>query len=168
MKKNVITVSPDINISDVAKIMTNNRIGSVVILDEGAPVGIITDSDIVSVVALGSDPKTMKIKDVKTTKFITADPRDDMLAITRKMVKSGVKRLPVIENEKLIGIVSDKEILIAAPEMIDILSEKLKSRVSSVADPESETSGICESCEGYSDELKNVSGKWMCEDCRME
>lgn len=168
MKKSVITVSPDLNLSDVAKIMTNNRVGSVVVLDGERPVGIVTDSDIVTAVALGKDMKKLKVKDVKSDRFVTTKPGENMLSAARKMVKTGVKRLPVVEKGRLIGIVSDKEILIAAPEMIDVLSEKLKSRVSAVASPDMEISGICEGCEGYSDELRNINGRWLCEECRME
>lgn len=166
MKKFVYTVDPELSVDAVAKIMTNNRIGSVIVLDNGKPVGIVTDSDVVTVVAKGEDPKKVRIKDLEQRKFITTTPDEDLMKVIRTMVKTGVKRIPVLLNGKLQGIVSDKEILITAPEMIDILSEKLKARVSMVALPHQTISGICEKCEGYSDELKNVGGRWMCEDCR--
>ncbi|MBI4175748.1 MAG: CBS domain-containing protein [Candidatus Aenigmarchaeota archaeon] len=166
MKKFVYTVDPEISVDAAARIMTNNRIGSIIVVDKGKPVGIVTDSDIVTVVAKGDDPKKVKLKSLEQRKFITASPEEDLMKVIRTMVKTGVKRMPVIKDGQLLGIVSDKEIMITAPEMIDILSEKLKARVSMVALPHQTISGICELCEGYSDELKNVSGKWACEDCR--
>jgi len=167
MKRQVITVDADISINDVAKIMTNNRIGSVIVMNKLRPVGIVTDDDIVSVIAKGKNPRKVKVKDLpQTKKFVTALPTEDILKITKRMIKSGVKRLPVLHAGKLVGIISDKEILLTAPELIDVISEKLKMRVSMVAKPESTISGICESCESYSDELKNVGGRWLCEDCR--
>ncbi len=168
MKKSVITVDSNINISDVAKIMTNNRIGSVIVMNKLKPIGIVTDDDIVGLVAHGKNPKKVKVKDLPKTKkqFITATPNEDILKITKRMIKSGVKRIPVMHMGKLVGIVSDKEILLTAPELIDIISEKLKMRVGMVARTDQTISGVCEECESYSDELKNVGGKWLCEDCR--
>ncbi len=166
MKKYVITVDPEITASDAAKIMTNNRIGSVVLMSNMKPVGIVTSDDLVSVMARGQDPRQTQVRDLATKKLVTASPEDDVLKVTKLMIKSGVKRLPVVKDGKLCGIVSEKEILLISPELIDVLSEKLKMRVSSVANPEEIISGICESCEAYSDELKNLGGRWLCEDCR--
>ena len=61
MKKYVITVEPDVTMSDAAKIMTNNRIGSVIVLDKERPIDIITTDDITGIVAAGLNPKKMKI-----------------------------------------------------------------------------------------------------------
>jgi len=168
MKKQVITVDSDVSISDVAKIMTNNRIGSVIVMKKLKPVGIVTDDDLVSIIAQGKSPKKVKVRDLPQTKkkFITASPNEDVLKITKRMIKSGIKRLPVLNAGKLVGIISDKEILLTAPELIDIISEKLKMRVGMVARPDETISGICELCEAYSDELKSVAGRWICEDCR--
>lgn len=167
MKKHVITVDPSVTISDAAKIMTNNRIGSVVVVENGAPVRMITDDDIVGLIAMGGDPKTTRISDIKPSKgFITASPDEDILHITKTMIKNGIKRIPIIRDGKLEGIVSDKEILMISPELIEVLSERLKARVERVAQPDMEISGICEKCESYSEELKYFNGRWYCEDCR--
>ena len=166
MKKYVITVDPEATLSDVSRIMTNNRVGSLVVVKGNKPVGIVTDSDIVTVVAEGKNPKKVKIKDLEERKFISATPNDTMLHVIKVMVKNGVKRVPIIENGKLEGIVSDKEILLVSPELIEVLSEKLRARVGMVAGLRQTISGICEDCSNYSDELKNVGGKWFCEDCR--
>jgi len=168
MKRNVITVDPELTISDTAKIMTNNRVGSVIVIDKKMrPVDIITDDDVVGLIAAGKNPKKTKVKDVPTKrKLISASPDEDVLKITKRMIKNGIKRLPVIKNGKLQGIVSDKEILLTAPELLEIMSEKLRARIDMVAQPDQTISGICENCESYSDELKNVGGRWLCEDCR--
>ena len=166
MKKYVVTVDHDITLSDAAKILTNNRIGSVIITKNMKPVGIVTNEDIVGAVARGDDPKNIRVKNLKLRKLITARPEDNMLSVTRKMIKTGVKRIPVIKNGKLEGIISDKEILLISPELVEVLSEKLKARVALVARPDRKISGICERCEAYSDELRNVAGRWVCEDCQ--
>jgi len=168
MKRNVITVDPDLTISDVAKVMTNNKIGSVVVLDKGMrPSGIVTDDDIVSLIAAGKNPRRVKVKDMPARrKLIAADPDEDLMQVTKRMIKNGVKRLPVIKDGRLQGIVSDKEILLTAPELLEVMSEKLRARVEKVAQPDQEISGLCEECESYSDELHSVGGRWLCEECR--
>ncbi|MFH1294758.1 MAG: CBS domain-containing protein [Candidatus Aenigmatarchaeota archaeon] len=165
MKKYVVTVEPELTISDAAKIMSNNRIGSVVVTKGQKAIGIVTTEDITGVVARGLDPKRVKISELKREKFVTTSPKDNILDVTRFMVKSGVKRVPVVENGKLVGIISDKEILATSPELIDVLSEKLKARMERVAKPDELLSGICEECGAYSDELENVAGRWLCEEC---
>jgi CBS domain-containing protein len=166
MKKGVITADPNITMDDAARIMTNNRIGSIIIMEGDRPVGIVTTEDIVFVVAKGLNPKKVKAKDLPKKTLITALPSDSILDVARKMVKTGVKRIPVVRAGRLEGIISDKEILLAAPELINILSERLKAKVSFVASPKQTIEGICENCEAYSDNLKNIGGRWLCEDCR--
>jgi CBS domain-containing protein len=166
MKRYVITVDPEASISDVSRIMTNNRVGSLVVMEGNRPVGIVTDSHIVTVVAEGKNPKKVKVKDLEQGRFISAGPNDTMLHVIKLMVKNGVKRVPIIDKGRLEGIVSDKEILLVSPELIEVMSEKLRARVGMVARPRQTISGICENCGNYSDELKNASGKWFCEDCR--
>jgi len=167
MKKNVVTVEPGMAISDVAKIMTNNRIGSVIVVDSKTkPIGIVTDDDIVGLIAAGKNPSRVKVRDLKKKKLISVDPGEDILRVARIMIKSGYKRMPVIKDGKLQGIVSDKEILLVSPEMIEVLSEKLRARVEAVAQPDERISGMCEDCDEYSDDLRNTAGRWLCRECR--
>ncbi len=169
MKRIVVTAGPDITLEEAAKMMTKNRVGSVVIVDKssGKPVGIVTNEDIVGVVAEGKNPKDVRAKDLKSKRFITASPEDTLIDVTKKMIKTGVKRVPIVDTEgRLVGIISEKEIVLVSPEMLNVLSEKLKMRVESVMPTEGSISGICERCEGYSDDLRNVGGQWLCEGCR--
>ncbi len=168
MKRFVVTAGPEITLDEAAKIMTRNRVGSVVIVKKGdtAPLGLITNEDIVKAVAEGKNPANVKVSDVKMRDFIYVSPDDDINDVTKKMIKTGVKRIPVMEKGKLVGMVSEKEIILVAPEMLRVLSEKLKMRVEAVSPREGSISGICEGCEGYSDDLKNVAGQWLCEECR--
>jgi CBS domain-containing protein len=169
MKKHVVTVDPKMNMSTIAKILTNNKIGCVVIVSENKPIGLITTNDIVTVVARDKDLKKVKAgefwKGMKRP-FITISPDESMMKVAKKMLKTGYKRFPVVEDNHLEGIVSTKEVLIVSPELIEILSERLKARADIVAKPNQVISGICEKCSEYSDELRNVDGRWICSDCR--
>ncbi len=167
MKSYVVTVGPRAALEEAAKIMSANKIGSVVVVDNSKPVGIVTDSDVVSVAANGKSLAGTKVSGVMKKGLITVSPSDDLMQAVRMMVKKGVKRAPVIDNGKLVGILTDKEILVAAPDMIEVLSERLKARCSVPFGKNHPTiSGICEDCEAYSDDLKLVNDKWLCEDCR--
>ncbi len=166
MRRCVITVSPEDTVSKVAKKMANNNVGSVVILKAKKPVGIVTREDIVNVVAHGKNPNTVKVKEFKQKRFFVAKPEDDLLTVIREMNEIGIKRVPVVDKGKLIGILTDKEILLAAPELIEMLKDKLKERTDFVADPGEVISGICERCGDFSEDLRHTDGKWYCEDCR--
>ncbi len=168
MRTKVVTVDPNASLYTISKILSNNQIGSVVVLDKKKPVRLVTEKDIVHALAHDKDLKKTKAKDLKKKPLVSANSSEDMLAVARKMVKSGVKRLPVIDGGRLVGIVSEKEILLAAPELIEVLSEKLKSRLDRVAEPTEAISGLCEKCGDYSDDLRHAEGRWLCEDCRNE
>ncbi len=170
MKRFVVTAEPDITLAEAAKIMTRNRVGSVVIVDEkdhSKPIGMVTNEDVVGAIAAGKDPAKVRAKDIKKRNLFFVSPDEALNNATKKMIKTGCKRMPVVDrNGKLVGIISEKEVVLVSPEMLNILSEKLKMRVESVNPVEGTISGICEGCEGYSDNLKNVAGKWLCESCR--
>ncbi len=169
MKKHVVTVDPNMSMSTISKILTNNRIGSVVILNKGKPTGMITTNDIVTLIAKDKDPKKIKAGkfwEKKKRPFMTISPDEKIFRVAKKMLKTGIKRFPVIEDGKLKGIISTKEIILVAPELLEILSEKLKAGIERVARPEQTISGLCEKCGEYSDELKNIEGRWLCPDCR--
>ena len=167
MRSYVVTVGPKATLDEVARIMDANKIGSVVIVDKESPVGIITDSDIVSAAANKKSLAATKVSSIASKKLVTTFPEEDLLKAVRTMVKSGVKRLPVVDKGRLVGILTDKEVLLTTPEMVEVLSERLKARTGDLQLSAAETiSGICEECEAYSDNLKHVNDKWLCEDCR--
>jgi len=166
MKKFVITVDPKVTVKNAAMTMTGNRVGSLIILKNGKPSGILTSEDVVGVVAGNKDPKKVKVGDIPQRKLITAAPEESVINVSRRMVKNGIKRMPIVDKGKLVGIVSDKEIMTATPEMMDIISEKLRARIDRVAPRQDvRISGICEDCETYSDNLRMVNGRWVCEEC---
>lgn len=112
MRTEVVTASAEASIKDVAKIMSEKNIGSVLIVDESNRViGIFTERDLVKVVALGIDINT-PIKSVMTTNVISAYPTDNIAAIAIKMLEKGVRRMPVVdEYNRLLGIISIRDVL---------------------------------------------------------
>jgi CBS domain-containing protein len=175
MKKDVIKISPDATVADAAKIMTNNRVGSLVVVGNGdEPKDLVTESDVTTVVARGLDPKDVKISDFKKNnikkmkRLVFVKPDDNILQVAKIMVKNGIKRVPVVDKGKLKGIIADKEILLISPELIEIMSEKMKERIAMVPTSDQIISGLCEDCGGYSDDLQQFGNRWICSECRSE
>ena len=108
MCKNLISVTPDTTLKDVAKLMEENKIGSIVVCDkEGRCEGFLTDRDIVlRGVSCGKDCSCTKVSDVMTTNVIKTTADTDVRYACEVMAKNQVKRLPVIENGKVIGVLT--------------------------------------------------------------
>lgn len=107
MSKNVASVDPNTPIVEVAKIMKNMNIGSVPVCKDGKILGILTDRDIVlRNIAMGKDISGVKAQDVMTMGISTTSPDMDIDDAARIMSEKQIRRLPVVENEKIIGMVA--------------------------------------------------------------
>ncbi len=132
MRKKVVTLDHKVSVYEATKVMSSNKIGAIILVENGKPFGIVTREDVVDLVASNKDPKKVTLGQAGCKKLVTAKPTDDMLDVVKLMNKYNYKRIPIVDKGKLIGIVSDKEILITAPELIELLSERLKIDVKDV------------------------------------
>ena len=82
------------------------------------------------------------------------------------MKKFKIRRFPVVKNGKIVGILTNTDIARVSPEMIDVLNLRLKMRTGLPAIEMGTTTGTCEVCENYSENLQFVNNKWVCESCR--
>jgi CBS domain-containing protein len=112
-KTDVVTVSPDATVLDVARLMRTHHTGSVVVVEDHCPVGIITDRDIVvKLVAADLDSKRISASDVMSTPPALVNINYDPLDVTRIMRARGLRRLPVVdEHRHLLGIVTLDDVL---------------------------------------------------------
>src|SRR3970282_1308978 len=104
-----------------------------------------------------------------TTPIITIPTTEDVTDTMHKMVKMEIKRLPVVENAKLVGIVTDTDLLAISAEMGSIFSDLIKmhrEKVFSMETPQKISRGICEECGDNVDNLLLVNGRLLCESCR--
>lgn len=112
MTKPVTTIDKDGSVHEVAKIMSEKSIGCIVVTDKNAPVGMATERDILRrVVAKGLDAFEVKMKDIMTKPLITINGSMPIINAIRVMQKNNVRRLPVVEKGKLIGIVTQRDLL---------------------------------------------------------
>jgi len=112
MSTPVITTDIDSSVQEAARIMTEKRIGSIVVTREGKPMGITTERDILQrVVAKGLDASTVRIKMIMTQPLITVDETTPILKAIRIMEKNKTRRLLVVKNGKLAGIATQRDLL---------------------------------------------------------
>jgi CBS domain-containing protein len=107
MSKNVATVTSNTSLVDVAKIMYKMNIGSVPVVEGNKVTGIVTDRDIVlRQIAQGKNPGNSTVEDVMTSGISTATPEMDVHDAIRLMSEKQVRRLPVVENDSLVGMLA--------------------------------------------------------------
>jgi len=135
--------------------------------EDEKPVGIITESDILKkVVAKNLLPSNIFVRDIMSTPIIVTDPYISVEDAMKTMVKCNIRRLPVIENGKLIGIITEKDISRISPILHEISREWANINVRDELFFQKQIfSGKCEDCGMLSTNLKNVDGRSICEDC---
>lgn len=107
MTRQVATVSPQQSVQQAAEIMHRYNVGSVPVVENGRCVGIITDRDIsLRTAAQGLNPAATKVESVMTREVVTATPDMDAHQAADLMAKYQIRRLPVVENGRLTGIVA--------------------------------------------------------------
>lgn len=112
MTKTVITVDKDQSIHDAAKIMSEKQIGCIVVMDEGKPVGIATERDILQrLVAKSLDASEVKMRDITSKPLIIINGNMPIVNAIRVMQKNNIRHLPIIEKGKLVGIVTQRDLL---------------------------------------------------------
>jgi len=169
MSKPAIIIEENKTAQQAGELMKKSRMGCLIVTKNNNPVGILTDSDIIKkIVAKDLQPSKIKIKNIMSSPLVTISPNEKILEASRKMKKSNIKRLPVLDNGKIVGIISATDIARSSPEMLDILEYRMRMREEPFEIKEEFTSGICDSCGNYNPSLKNVNGKWLCEACMEE
>jgi CBS domain-containing protein len=114
MAENPQSVEPSDSVADAAKKLKEADIGALLVTDGDELKGIVTDRDIVvGAVAEGKDPDDAKVEEVATTDVTTIEADADLEAAVKQMREADVRRLPVVEDDKPVGIVSLGDLAIA-------------------------------------------------------
>ncbi|NLT13188.1 MAG: CBS domain-containing protein [Clostridiales bacterium] len=131
MTDNVISISPDEPASLAARLLFRHNIGSVpVCTEDGRLKGIVTDRDIVlRCVAAENDPETTPVREIMSRGLITVSPTDDVREAARQMAQSQVRRLPVVDSGKLVGMLALGDM--AKTHSFDMEASKALSDISS-------------------------------------
>jgi CBS domain-containing protein len=105
MTKKVFTVEADKTVVETAELMNAKSVGCLVIVDKEAPVGMVTERDIVRRVVAQKRSPDLKVSEIMTTKLVTVDPDMSLKEAARIMSKNKIRRLPVTKDKRLVGIV---------------------------------------------------------------
>lgn len=107
MTKNIAYISPSSTVVEAAQLMQKHNVGSIPVCDNSGVIGIVTDRDIVvRNVAHGKTPQSSIVKDVMTSQVTLVTPETDVSEASKIMSRDQIRRLPVVQNNQLIGMVS--------------------------------------------------------------
>jgi CBS domain-containing protein len=173
MSKVPVIGNPELSARDLGVLMRSLKVGSVIIIEDGRPQGIVTERDFVEkLVAEDRRPSEVRARDIMTRPLVTVGPKDSVADAARKMAKLQMRRLPVVVGEQLVGMLTENDITRLSPSLIEITREwgNINGSVPFEREPGS-FSGYCENCDNYSYDLRQagaVSGRGplLCSECR--
>jgi CBS domain-containing protein len=168
MTSSVITADPKTTVADAAVLMSRFKIGSIVIKSETGPEGLITESDIIEkVVSKNIMASEINIGQIMTKNLILIDPGSELNQAARLMAKNNIRRLPVVNNGSLVGILTSTDVLMVSPELTELLVENARmENQREYLDSEKSVPGTCELCGNYVEYLDVFDGKFLCEECK--
>ena len=112
MSSPVITVDINDKVTNAARIMVKNRIGSTVVVEREKAVGIVTERDLLErILAVGKDPSTVSVREIMSSPLISIDKDTTILEAIRNMRQHNIRRLVVMEGDRLVGLVTERDIL---------------------------------------------------------
>ena len=174
MTQEPVTIKADTNLLQCAKILMQKKLGSLLIAEKKKLIGFISQKDILWAIVKKSegDLKSIKAIDVSPKKIVTIRPSATIKEAMSKMKKTKFDRLPVVQENELVGIITTKDILNFKPEFYPELeefarireeSDKLK-RVEKSLGKSTMKEGICAEC-GNQDILRRMDGMLICSSC---
>jgi predicted transcriptional regulator len=168
MTRNFIYVSPDTDLRECAKVLIKKKVGSLIIKEGDQLKGILTEKDIIWAIVKKSvrSLKEIKAKDLMKRKVVTIKPSTDLNEAIDTFRKKKVRRLPVVEHGKVIGMLTTNDVLRIDPGLFQTMAETIKIReeTDKLKRRGSERYGVCEECGDY-DLLYEESNQWLCDVC---
>jgi len=116
MTKDVITIDSNKTILDAYRLYRDNKVGSLVVTDSDKCIGIVTERDLIEK-AIDKDLKTTLVKDIMTSNIRTVSPSDNLDTASEIMEKYKIKKLPVLYDNNITGIITINDIVHTRPEM---------------------------------------------------
>lgn len=166
MTRKPVFANPDDSLKDCSQKMLKAKVGALIIKENGNLLGIITEKDIVHrVVAKGLDLNEVKVKNVMTKDLSCIHPEKDIYDAMLQMSRDVVRRLPVVENNKLIGLLTEKDILKIQPELFEMCLNRFDIREGSFKPIKDLDEGVCEKC-GSSGEVFIIRKRKLCAACK--
>ena len=107
MVKEIITVNPTTKIRDAVELMNKNQIGCLVVTRKGKPVGIMTERDVLKkIVCRCKNPEQTRVSEIMSKPLIVGRVDMDWLEAVKLMLDRNIKKLPILDDERLVGLVT--------------------------------------------------------------
>ena len=128
MTKDVITIDSNQTILDAYKLYRDNKVGSIIVTDSEKCIGIVTERDLIEK-SIDKDLNSTLVKDIMTSNIRTISPGDNLDTASEMMERFNIKKLPVLEDNNITGIITINDIVHTKPEMTKKYIENwIKSR----------------------------------------
>ena len=112
MVEEVITVKPGMKIRDAVELMNKNEIGCLVVTRKGKPVGIMTERDVLKkIVCQCKDPEQVRVSEIMSVPLVVGKVDMDLGEAVGLMLKRNIKKLPIVDGEKLVGLITLTDIV---------------------------------------------------------
>ncbi|ELY74211.1 cyclic nucleotide-binding/CBS domain-containing protein [Natrinema pallidum] len=185
-----VGVSESDTVREVVRLMREERTSCALVVRGAEPVGIVTEWDVLGLVADDRDPSATTVGDVMTTPVITVDPDRSLTDVATTMARQNIRNVVVEAADGIVGLVTQRDVIAAAGSFQATMtpsrsSEPPVDRDRGAADPaatrtaeeddtqllpnggdEYTTQGICEACGSLADALWDANGQLVCADCR--
>ncbi len=170
MSKPAITIEYSKNAKQAAVTMKKHRKGFLVVIKKKNPIGVLSDTDLINrIIVKNRDPSKTKVKEIMGKPLLTINPEQDAMEAVERMKKANIHRLPVVEEGKVIGVVSLSDVAKASPDLYYLIEYRNEMKKEPVRFSDVSSSGLCDSCGNYSDSLTQTeTGEWVCEVCEDE
>ncbi|HDS59299.1 MAG TPA: CBS domain-containing protein [Thermoplasmatales archaeon] len=169
MNDNPVIISRKASVMDAAREMKGEGVGSLIIVDNGVPVGIVTECDILrKVVAEGKIPQEVMVEDIMSSPPVTVSPDASLEEAIKLMGTHHIRRLPVVQDGKLVGMATERDMLQVSPLLLDVARELAAIGGGSGERPFRKREGMAGKCEGcgmLTDRLTETDGHLFCESC---
>ena len=130
MNRAVVAIDSEASVKDAASKMAQHQIGCLIVTEKNRPVGILTETDMLSrVLALAKNAESTKVKTVMSKPLICGSPDMDFTEATKLMVNRAIKKLPIIHDEQLVGILTITDAIAVHPRMHNFIEEEAKGNV---------------------------------------
>ena len=111
MTKSVISVDYTVTINDAAKMMEDAKVGAIIVTENNSPIGIITDRDFAVKVAAHAYSISDPVKKIMSSPLITVNGDESVMMVADLMYTRGIRKLPVIDNDKVIGMITATDLV---------------------------------------------------------
>ncbi len=165
MSASPVTITADANVVEAAMAMRERKVGSLVVLEDGRPIGIVTERDVVTKVAAANRPsQATMVRDIMSAPVVAVHPHQEVAEAAKVMAARKIRRLPVIKEGKLVGMLTENDIIRVWPQLIEVTREWDKAGLESQFAQGVE--GHCDACGVYSTNLVWDRNLLVCPECR--